>query len=289
MVHLMVISPATLFETKHDLCESGHDTEMSVLAGMLAASNDACWCMEFGVPVDLATPDAEVERQIFENDPLWRHCNQAMTRLYHLPVGEDINARPVHEIFPRNRQNENFIRTLIANGFEMDAAPALDRRYDGMEIYVENDVRAHIIGGKLLRMFGTVRNVAKHRRREAVLNDRLKMLEVLLAAIPRPVLAIDPAGVIEEVNFAVTKWLDRPSEALLGCKLENALNGTSFANQFPSVSEALLKVSTLGVTATVRSAGTDSETILQIAPRETGTGTGFVVLICPIWRQEDIS
>jgi PAS domain-containing protein len=127
----------------HDLRNSRNDTELAVLSGMLAASNDACWCMEFGLPVDLATPDAEVERQIFENDPVRRHCNQAMARLYHVPAGEDMNARPVREIFPRNRQNEDFIRNLIANGFEVDEAPVLDRRYDGLEIYVENDVRAY--------------------------------------------------------------------------------------------------------------------------------------------------
>ncbi|MCB1311972.1 MAG: PAS domain-containing protein, partial [Sedimentitalea sp.] len=119
--------------------------------------------MEFGLPVDLSAPGHEIVRQVFENDPFWRLANPAMSRLYLLEPAAEFTARPTSEIFPRNAQNEEFVRRLIENGFEMDAAPALDRRYDGVEIYVENDVRAHIRDGQLLRMFGIVRDVGKHR------------------------------------------------------------------------------------------------------------------------------
>lgn len=164
-------------------------SKVDVLRGMLAASNDACWCMEFAKPVDLTTPDHEVVRQVFENGPVWRYCNAAMERLYQLPAGQDMNARPVHEIFPNNPSNQDFIHNLIVNGFEVDGAPALDRNYTGMEIYVENDVRAHISNGKLYRMFGTVRNVGKHRRREQALKDQLAAAEGMIAALPNPFLA----------------------------------------------------------------------------------------------------
>ncbi len=129
------------------------NSDLSLLAGILDASSDACWCMEFTEPVDLTAPDHEVVRQVFLNDPRWRFCNAAMARLYLLPPDRVFDDQPVSDIFPRNRQNEEFVLNLIANGFEVDAAPALDRRYDGVQIYVENDVRAHIEDGRLIRMF----------------------------------------------------------------------------------------------------------------------------------------
>lgn len=158
--------------------------------------------MEFREPVDLTAPDAEVVRQVFENDPVWRHCNQAMARLYHLPAGEDFNTRPVGDIFPRNRQNEEFVHKLIANGFEVDAAPALDKRYDDVKIHVENDVRAHIVDGFLVRMFGVVRDIGKHKQRERVLKDRLEAIDGILSAIPDPLIAVDTGGLIEAINPA---------------------------------------------------------------------------------------
>jgi DNA-binding NtrC family response regulator len=170
--------------------------DVQVLLEVLSASNDACWCMEFGQPVDLTAPDHEVVRQVFENNPRWRLSNNAMAELYLLAAGENFNERPVREIFPRNMQNEEFVLALIANGFEVDRAPALDKRYDGQEIYVENDVRAHIKNGQLIRMFGIVRDVGKHRQKQVFLETQIAGLEATLNAMVVPVIAVsDDLGV----------------------------------------------------------------------------------------------
>lgn len=192
------------------------DVEYSILAGVLAASSDACWCMEFGDPVDLTAPDHEVVRQVFENDPFWRFANSAMAQLYLLDGGKTFTDRPVCEIFPRNRQNEKFVCHLLANGFEVDAAPALDRRYDGVEIYVANDVRAHIEGGRLIRMFGIVRDVGKNRRREIDLQQRLDAALALLLVVDRPLIALNADRRIEAVNLAAAKLLHRQIDDCLG-------------------------------------------------------------------------
>ena len=187
-----------------------------ILAEVIAASSDACWCMDFGTPVDLTAPDHEVVRQVFENDPFWRFANPAMAQLYLLPAGETLVHRPVREIFPRNRQNEDFVLNLLANGFEVDAAPALDQRYDGVEIYVENDVRAHVENGRLLRMFGIVRDVGKNRRREMDLERRLDAALALLSVVDAPLIALGAEGRIEALNLTAAARLGRPMEECLG-------------------------------------------------------------------------
>jgi PAS domain-containing protein len=196
--------------------ELHRDVEKSILAGVLEASSDACWCMDFGDPVDLTAPDHEVVRQVFENAPFWRYANPAMAQLYLLEGGQAITDRPVREIFPRNQQNEEFILNLLANGFEVDAAPALDRRYDGVEIYVENDVRAHIEGGRLIRMFGLVRDVGKQRQREVQFQRRLDASLALLSAVDVPLIALSLDQSIEAVNLAAADFFERTSEDCLG-------------------------------------------------------------------------
>lgn len=194
-------------------------SDSDVLAGMLAASNDACWCMEFRIPVDLTASDHEIVRQIFENEPYWRFTNPAMARLYLLDPDVDFNSRPPSEIFPRSRSNEDYLMNVIANGFELDAAPAVDRRYDGKEIYVENDVRAHIRGGKLLRMYGVVRDVGKHRHREAQIKHALNHHLDIFAALPMGVLAADGEGRIIAVNPAGEKLLGVRNSHVAGLPL----------------------------------------------------------------------
>jgi len=249
-----------------------------ILRGMLAASNDACWCMEFNPPVDVTADDHQVVHQIFTNGPVWRHCNAAMERLYQLPAGQDMNARPVDEIFPDNPSNRKFLLNLIANGFEVDGSPALDRRYDGLEIYVENDVRTHITNGKLYRMFGTVRNVAKHRRREQALHDQLAALEGAVAALPSPFLTVDASGVIETLNPAAVARFGQGCE---GQSFDALIRNTCPDPVFPELTKAIAKVRSLGVSISFRVAKAMPDTVWQIAPRETAIGTGFVVLLLP--------
>ncbi len=208
-------------ETEQNLPEN---VEERILSDVLAASSDACWCMEFGTPVDLTAPDHEIVRQVFENAPFWRYANPAMAQLYLLEGGQAITNRPVREIFPRNQQNEEFVLNLLTNGFEVDAAPALDRRYDGVEIYVENDVRAHIEGGHLIRMFGVVRDVGKQRQREVDVQRRLNASLALLSAVDVPLVALGPDLRIEAVNLAVANFLQRTQDDCLGQEISGLLS-----------------------------------------------------------------
>jgi PAS domain-containing protein len=188
--------------------------ENEVISGILAASDDAGWCMEWTDPVDLSAPEHEIIRQVFENGPRWRFCNGAMARLYRTPEGEDFNARPVHETFPRTRENEDFIRRLIRASFDINGTPSRDLRYDGLYIEVENDVRGHIRGNRLYRMWGTVRDVSKHMRRAAVLRDEIAMLQAVLAALPDPVLVVDRAGLVLHSNHAAEELFGLGAEAI---------------------------------------------------------------------------
>lgn len=185
-----------------------------VLSGIVAASADAGWCMEWVDPVDLSAPEHEIVRQVFENGPRWRFCNEAMARLYRTPPGTDFNDRPVAETFPRTPENEDFIRRLIRADFDMNGSPSRDLRYDGLFIDVENDVRGHIRGNRLFRMWGTVRDVSKHIRRETELRDEIAFLQVVLAALPDPVLVLHSEGTMVFANMAAEALFEVPSDRL---------------------------------------------------------------------------
>ncbi|NCQ23552.1 MAG: PAS domain-containing protein [Roseovarius sp.] len=196
-----------------DLARLTEENEMR--ASILETSNDAGWCMEWRDPVDLSAPEQEIIRQVFENGPRWRFCNGAMARLYRTPEGEDFNQRPVHETFPRTRSNEEFVRNLIHGNFDVDGSPSRDLRYDGAFIEVENDVRSHIRGNLLYRMWGTVRDVSKYARRTAVLSDRIGMLEEILEALPDALLVVEQDGRVIHANRAAEELFNVPRDVLM--------------------------------------------------------------------------
>lgn len=257
------------------------DDDGGVLLGMLDASSEACWCMEFGEPVDLGAPDREVVRQVFENRPYWRFCNAAMARLYLLPGGECFDLRPVREIFPRTAQNEAFVRALIDGGFEMNRAPARDVRYDGVEIDVENDVRAHIAGGQMLRMFGVVRDVGRHRRREHLLQRRLDGAVALLDAMPTPFVALDANGIVVATNPAADELVGHDHANLAGRELRHVLHGRMPASSVEAILGAVAEVSTDGAARSLMVDGASGPRSCSVTRHEAGEGGGVLLVLAP--------
>lgn len=200
------------------------ERENEVLSSIISTARDASYCIEFIEPVDLTAPEHEIVRQMFENLCVWRYCNESMAQMYKLPVGEDLNQHDVREVFPRNPENEHFVRRLIASGFHVDGALARDHRYDGTDMFVENDVRADIRRGQLHRFWGTVRDTRLRRMREIELEHQASMALDILGALPDPVLIVNAQGRIEGANPAVEWQLGWRLDAVLGATVDRLVN-----------------------------------------------------------------
>lgn len=200
----LTLAKLPLDPLKEELEQS--ERELKILRGFVTATRDACWCIEFTEPVDLGASEEEIVRQVFENECYWRLCNEAMARLYRLPEDLDFNQEHVRFVFPRNPENEAFVRQLNEAKFHLDGAPSLDRRYDGAAMFAENDVRAEIREGYLLRMWGTVRDISLQKERERQLAQRADRTAGVLSASPDPILVCDSDGILEAANPAL-EWL----------------------------------------------------------------------------------
>jgi PAS domain S-box-containing protein len=189
---------------------------LDVADGCIEASPVAMWCIEYTEPVDLNAAEQEIVRQVFENDCHWRMCNQAMARLYNLPDGLDFNRQRVSSYFPRSAENEAFIRQAIDAHFHIDAAPAVDVRHDGTLMHVENSVRCRIEDGKLVRMWGTVRDITETRLAHDRLVQREQEVIAILSALPDAVLVVDQSGIAVAINPAFETAFGWQAEDVLG-------------------------------------------------------------------------
>ncbi len=135
------------------------EAENRLLRQIADTGNEAHWCIEFAEPVDIGLPEDEVVFRIFTHPSYWRLCNQAMSRLYGLPHHVDLSEQSVRLYWPRSAPNEAFVRQIIANGYCIDGAVSVDHRHDGALLTVENDVRADIEHGRLVRLWGNCRPI----------------------------------------------------------------------------------------------------------------------------------
>ncbi|MCY1420201.1 PAS domain protein [compost metagenome] len=175
---------------------------------MLYSAKVAYWCIEFAEPVDiLQTPD-EIVRQVFENHSYWRMCNRAMADIYEMPADVDFSQQPVRLYWPRSPANEAFVRRLVEAEFHVDGALSVDRRHDGSPAYVENDVRASIHNGRMLRMWGSLRDVSQELRMQHDAEERIEALRRVFDAVPDAVLVID--------DLAQPQWRNAAFEQIFG-------------------------------------------------------------------------
>ena len=133
------------------------ESENRLLRRIADAGSEAHWCIEFALPIDTRLPVDDIVDRVFSHPSYWRLCNQAMSRLYGLPHHLDLCDQGVRTYWPRSPENEAFVRQIIAAGYSIDGALSLDTRHDGRRIRVENDVRADLEDGQLVRLWGNCR------------------------------------------------------------------------------------------------------------------------------------
>lgn len=189
---------------------------VEILSQMIGAATEACWCIEFLEPVDTALAEEEIIGRIFSNQSRWRACNEAMARLYRVPEGLDFNTQPVARYFPETDINRQMIRDLVRSNYRLDHAAAVDRRHDGSEMMVENDFRAAIKDGLLVRLWGTTRDIGPYKQREQQLSDRADTMLDILSATPDPILVIAEDGTVLAANPATEAAWGRSAEQILG-------------------------------------------------------------------------
>lgn len=185
-------------EADDDTLEMARNNE--IMWSIIRKAREAIWCIRFDSPVDVTQSDDSIVDQIFSNASVWAMCNTAMARVYDLHDESELNGRSVHVHWPRNAVNEAFIREVIANRFEVEGAISEDYRRDGTPVLMENDVRAHVAGGKLHRLWGTLRelkSVPSHQ-----LEDRARPAALGFDLLPLPACLLGEDGTPVAENMA---------------------------------------------------------------------------------------
>lgn len=210
---------------------------VEILSQMIGAATEACWCIEFLEPVNTDLSEDEIVERVFSNQSRWRACNEAMARLYDVPEGLDFNTQPVSQYFPATEVNRQMIRDLVRANYRLDRATAVDRKHDGSEMLVENDFRAAIEDGFLVRLWGTTRDIGPRNRREKQLFDRAATMLDILSATPDPILVLSEEGLLLAANPAAEKAWGRLADQILGLPLQDFVRTR---NAFPKVRQAAL-------------------------------------------------
>lgn len=245
------------------------EADLRTLQAMVETSSEAHWGIVFLEPVDTTLPKSEVIRQVFENQSVWRMCNPAMARIYQLPESVDFNEQDVRLYWPRSAANEKFVDEIINSNYAIDDALSVDRRHDGTLQYILNDVRAEIVDGFLLRLWGNCRDVTEQHAADDARVNALKLMTRALDGAPDPVIVLDADGKAMSRNkayaaaFAGSRTVE--SQLLAYVRTRRRASGWSlFANSGGPGPSVLLDVHIR------RIGGADDEAWTMVTIRERG-------------------
>lgn len=188
------------------------------------SSSEPMWCIDFSEPIDLTRGTNQIIHQVFSNDCNWMMCNTAMGRLYSIPEGMDFNRQPVSSYFPRNPENEVFVRQIIDSDFYVENALSIDTSHDGSLMYMENTVHCKIEDDFLLRMWGTVHDITKYRRVRNKLAREVADVRSVLNALPDAILVIDRNSRLLAVNSSFQQLFGWSPDSLVGQDIQNIIN-----------------------------------------------------------------
>ncbi|HYG82570.1 MAG TPA: ATP-binding protein, partial [Pyrinomonadaceae bacterium] len=144
--------------------------------GFVANSSEGIWRFEFEEPLPVSLP---VEEQVnhFYRFAYLAECNDAMAKMYGYTRAAELVGVGGEQLLPRSDpHNLEYLRAFVRSGYRMADAESVEPDRGGREKYFLNNLVGVIKGGRLLRIWGTQRDVTERVRAERELRTAEEQL-----------------------------------------------------------------------------------------------------------------
>ena len=164
----------------------------------VANSSEAIWRFELDEPIDTSLPEEEQIDLAFARGYLGE-CNDAMARMYGFDAAEQIvGARLPDMLDPAQEKNREFIRAFIRGGYRLTEAESIEVDRFGNRKYFVNSFIGVVDGAKLVRAWGTQRDVTGQKFSE-------QRLQALVSASAQVIWTSDARGALQSIT---PSWTD---------------------------------------------------------------------------------
>jgi PAS domain S-box-containing protein len=149
----------------------------------VAQSTEGIWRFEVERPVSVALP-AEEQIELFYRHAYLAECNDAMARMYGFASSEEIVGARLGDFMPREEAaNVAYLRAFIASGYRLTEAESHEFDRDGRPRYFLNNLVGIVENGRLVRAWGTQRDVTQRRQAEEALREADRRKDEFLAML----------------------------------------------------------------------------------------------------------
>jgi signal transduction histidine kinase/DNA-binding response OmpR family regulator len=127
-------------------------------------TSDAIWRIELEQPVPLSLP-ADTQIDHFYAHAVLAECNEAMAQMYGFASAAELVGVRLGDLLPRDDpHNLDYLRRFIASGYRLADAESNEVGRDGQPRFFVNNLFGIVENGRLVRAWGSQRDVTERRR-----------------------------------------------------------------------------------------------------------------------------
>ena len=206
----------------------------------IANSSEGIWRFELDEPVPTELPEDE-QIELYYRRGYLAECNDAMARMYGFARPEQITGARLGDLLVReDPANVEYLRTFIRSGYRLTDAESVETDRDGRVRHFLNNLVGVVGGGRLLRAWGTQRDVSERRRVERELEATEQRFSMFMENLPGLAWIKDLEGRYVYANEAAARAFRVPRAELRG-KTDGEIFPPETAAQFRENDRRALK------------------------------------------------
>ena len=182
----------------------------------IAQSTEGVWRFELEHPIDISLP-ADKQVELLYSDSYLAECNDVLARMYGYQNAGEMKNKRVTDFLPRGR-TETYLQAFIESGYRLVDAESREFDQNVGERYFLNNLVGIIEEGRLVRAWGTQRDITERKALEKLKED---FIGIASHELRTPVTSIK--AYVELLQDILTESNDPENAALIG-KLDSQVD-----------------------------------------------------------------
>jgi PAS domain S-box-containing protein len=191
-------------------------------------SSEGIWRFELREPISINLP-VDVQIEHYYRHGYLAECNDAMAAMYGFESAAEIVGAKLEDLLVRDDPNNaEFLRTFVNSGYRLTEAESHEVDREGHSKYFLNNLVGIIEDGKLLRGWGTQRDITERKHAEELLRRSAKQLALITDTAPVFIAQCDTETRFKFVNKAYAARFGLKPEEIVGKKISEIIGAEAY-------------------------------------------------------------